>query len=125
MSILGDLFSSKTIIDTAAKGVESAISGIDMLVFTDEEKSITNQKLLDWKLKYLEATGAQNLARRYIAVVVTALWAFMVSSYVILGVFGLDEQAKFIYTALNDIVNPPFMIVAAFYFLAHVVGRSK
>ncbi len=122
MSIFGDLFSSKTIIETAAKG---AYNGIDMSVFTEEEKAKAQQKLLDWMLEYNKATAPQNLSRRYIAIIVTALWSVMVATYVILGIIGFDEQAKFIYSALNDIVNPPFMIVAGFYFLAHVVGKSR
>ncbi len=122
MSIFGDLFSSKTIIETAAKG---AYNGIDMSVFTEEEKAKAQQKLLDWMLEYNKATAPQNLSRRYIAIIVTALWSVMVATYVILGIIGFDQQAKFIYSALNDIVNPPFMIVAGFYFLAHVVGKSR
>lgn len=122
MSIFDSLFSSKTIIDTASKGI---YNGLDMAVFTDEEKAKAQQKLLDWKLEYYKATKPQALSRRYLAMIIGFSWLVLVWLYVGLGVLGYDEQALFVYNVLNDIVNQPFSIVSAFYFLAHVVGNGK
>lgn len=115
-----DLFSKQSIMDTASK---AAVNGIDMLVFTEEEKSITNQKLLDWKLDYQKATLPQNMSRRYIAVVVTGLWALLVLLTVGLKIFGLHTPAQFVFDALVEIVMPPFTVIIAFYFLAHITGK--
>ena len=41
---------------------------IDESFHTDQEKSEASFKVLDWKLKWLNATQGQNLARRYCAI---------------------------------------------------------
>ena len=57
-----------------SKTADSVIDGVkragDMLVFTDEEKSLTNQKGMELFIKYQEATLPQNVTRRMIAIVV-------------------------------------------------------
>ena len=47
----------------------SGVGGfIDETFYTDQEKSEASFKLLDFKLKWLNATQGQNLARRYCAI---------------------------------------------------------
>lgn len=99
--------------------VEGAVKGLDALVFTDEEKSEVNAKLGDWFLKYLAATQPQNLARRLIAVIVTALWSLLILAGV--GVYKWDKDYSFfIFDTLRDTVNTPFSIIIGFYFAAHL-----
>ena len=115
--ILGAIFGSSKNTETI---VDGAVSGLDKMFFTKEEKSEANAKLGEWYLKYLEATQPQNLARRFIALIVVALWSLMI----LMGVltWRLDERySVFIFDTLRDIVNAPFMIIIGFYFAAHVV----
>lgn len=115
--ILGAIFGSQKNSETIVSG---AVSGIDKIFFTKEEKAEANKAVADWYLKYLAATQPQNLARRLIAMIVVLLWAALV----VLGVasYKLDESlSKFVFDTLEQLVNEPFMIIMGFYFLAHVV----
>lgn len=121
MGFLASLFGNSEVVETAAKGL---YNGIDQAFFTDEEKSTANQKVLDWTLKYMAATNPQNVARRFIALVVVGLWAALVVAGVIAQTLGSQEIAAFIFDTLKNNVNTPFGIIIGFYFLAHVVRNS-
>lgn len=112
---------------TAEKVIDGVSSGIDMAFFTDEEKSIASRAVLDWKLEYAKATAGQSISRRVIAFIVSGLWAFLIIISVVAGLInGKDsESVKFLFEIMKDIVNPPFMIILGFYFLAHVVGKGR
>lgn len=100
--------------------VSGAVSGLDKMFFTDEEKSDASAKMSEWYLRYLAATQPQNLARRLIAIVIVALWALLI----LVGVasYWFDETfSLFVFDVLRDIVMQPFSIVLGFYFAAHVV----
>jgi hypothetical protein len=117
MGLLDKLFGSDKQLDKLTTG---AVAGLDKMFFTKEEKAEANQKLSDWYLKYLAATQPQNLARRLIALIVVALWAFLILFGVLL--FRLDPGwSAFVFSTLNNIVNNPFMIIVGFYFLTHAV----
>ena len=113
--------------DTAEKVVDNVSSGLDMMFYTDEEKSIASQKILDWKLKYASASANQSISRRVITITIAALWAMIIIVAVVYGLLaGKDaEGTKFLLEMLEKVVNPPFMIVVGFYFLAHVVGNAR
>ena len=78
MSWFSALFSSNAdkVLDMAS-GVGSFI---DESFHTDQEKSDAKQELLNWKLKWLNATQGMNLARRWIAFafVINFILAFQV-----------------------------------------------
>ena len=113
--------------ETAEKVVDGAISGVDAMFYTDEEKAQANQKILDWKLAYATATQGQSLSRRMIAFAVTAAWLFIVMLLVVSGLLnGKDSAAvEWLFKVLTEVVNDPFMIIIGFYFLAHVMGKFK
>lgn len=125
MNILKRIFASP---DDATKVIDSATKGLDKLFFTKEEKADANAKLSEWYLKYLAATESQNIARRFIAIIVVFLWALLV-------VFGVAirwlsyEMSDFIFKVLTDVIMQPFSIVIGFYFLTHVLrtynGKKK
>lgn len=106
------------------KIVTGAISGIDKIFFTAEERADANTKVSEWYLKYLEATQPQNLARRLIAIAVTGLWCFMLLLSVAIYPFN-DEWSRIAFTALDEIVNTPFGIIIGFYFLTHAMRSYK
>jgi len=114
--ILGAIFGSSKNTETVVNG---AVSGLDKIFFTAEEKAEANQKLGEWYLKYLAATQPQNLARRLIALVVVILWAALIIAAVAL--YGVDSgYSMFIFDTLKENVNTPFSIIIGFYFAAHL-----
>ena len=108
--------------NTAEKVVDGVSSGLDMMFFTDEEKSIASQKVLDFKIEYAKATQNQSIARRVIAFAITGVWVFLNLLAVTLY-FISEASSKFIFEVLKENINTPFMIVVGFYFAAHVVGK--
>ena len=125
--ILAAIFGSSKNTETI---VDGAVSGLDKMFFTEEEKAEANQKLSEWYLTYLAATQPQNLARRLIALVIVWLWWVLVALGVIvrgieLWILGVVESealySEFIFNVLVEVVMQPFSIVIGFYFLTHVV----
>lgn len=110
---------------SASKAVDAIISTGDALVFTEEEKSVAGQKLLDWKLQWLQLTNPQNKARRVIAYGVVALWIFLILLGVAAHGFKNTEFASYVFKVLTDIVAIPFSIIIGFYYAAHIVRANK
>lgn len=122
MGFWGKIFGSS---DNINKGLDMVRDGIDMTIFTKEEKSIASQKVLDWKLKWIQAVGPQSKARRYIAYLIVALWTYLVLLAIHLRLFGYKEQSDYIFKMLNDVVHWPFVAIITFYFAAHVIRSNK
>jgi len=113
--------------ETAEKVVGGAIDGIDAMFYTEEEKARANFQILEWKLDYAKATQGMSISRRVITFAVTAAWLALVLLMIALGLmFGGDTPAvDWLFKVLDEVVNPPFMIIVGFYFLAHVVGNAR
>ena len=117
------------------KVVDSGISLIDKAFYTDEEKAEDKQRASDRKdqliIDWIEASKGSNIARRFIAVLVTFLWVFLfvfgwaVSQYAIWSEKLTIEKLKLIQEA-----NAPYleqatgamMLVLGFYFAAPFMG---
>lgn len=126
--IFGKLFASDKVVD-------SGISLIDKAFYTDEEKAEDKQRASDRKdqliIDWIEASKGSNIARRFIAVLVTLLWVFLfvfgwaVSQYAIWSEKLTIEKLKLIQEA-----NAPYleqatgamMLVLGFYFAAPFMG---
>lgn len=71
MGILSFLSGSKKAMDTAANVVDGAVSGIDKLWFTDEEKSDASAKVLDIVLERVKLavgeSSVRSMTRRFVA----------------------------------------------------------
>lgn len=117
MGILNKIFGASDNAETLVKG---AVSGLDAIIFTAEEKSEANAKLAEWYLKYLEATQPQNLARRWIALIIVCLWAFLILFGVLVAWFS-SAMSEYVFKVLNELVHQPFMMIMGFYFLTHIV----
>ncbi len=117
MGILANIFGSSKNSETI---VDGAVKGLDKIIFTKEERADANQKVAEWYLKYLGATQPQNVARRFIAMIVVALWAGLILLGIAVRWISYD-YSDFIFKVLAELVNEPFMIIMGFYFLAHVV----
>jgi hypothetical protein len=112
---------------TAEKVVDGAISGIDAMFFTQEEKSVANQKILDWKLKYASASQGMSISRRVITFTIAGAWLALVLLTVAVGLLLGGDHAKvtFLMNILVEVVMQPFSIIVGFYFLAHVVSNAR
>ena len=117
--MFGKLFGWLSGVD-AQKTIDTVASGVDMLIYTDEEKSIAGQKIIDAKL---QAISKQSIARRVIAVAVTLNFLLLLNIAVGLQVFNHVEQATFIFTVLRDTLLQPFSIIMGFYFLVQMVKK--
>lgn len=131
MSFWGKIFGTEKAIESAVGAVKD---GLDVLVYTDEEKAVEAAKdrsearamLVQW----MEATQGQNLARRLISLAITGVWLLQ---YVIaqiassLAVFWTDAAGQLnALSALqlqsaND-MSPAVMLILAFYFAAPYMG---
>jgi len=107
------------------KVADAVISTGDALFFTDEEKSVASQKILDWKIAYAKATQGQSISRRIIAIGVTFMWVLVGLLALTAKFFGVDAFAIYAMGFLKDVVMQPFSIIVGFYFLAHVVSGFK
>jgi len=114
-----------------SKATDAAVRGIDALIFTDEEKAnldaAARDKILQFKIDYAKATQNQSVARRIIAVIVSALWALLVLVAAIAGYFDASDTgyAAYVGGIVVTTLNPPFMVIIGFYFAAHVVKGLK
>jgi len=118
MNIFGWLTGSnaESIIDGAKKGLDAAF-------YTDEEKANADKGLLEWTLKYLQATMPQALTRRIIATLVAGLWVLLILVIVVSGYFDNSEgsYSAFVFRVLKELVTQPFSIIVGFYFLTQTV----
>ena len=125
--VIGKLVGSD---EAISKGVDAVVSGFDKLIYTGEEKaedrakSVTEARgmVIDW----MKSTQGQNLARRLLAITITATWLFM---YLLST--ALDSIAPWIPEISDKIVkssevigdraiqmNGAMMLILGFYFAA-------
>lgn len=109
----------------ADKAVDGVVNGLDALVFTDEEKSVAAQKVLDFKIEYAKHTQNQSVSRRIISVAVSAMWVTVGIATLAAKALGADAFAEYAFKFLVDVVMQPFSIIVAFYFLTEVVRGVK
>lgn len=119
MNIFAAIFGSKKNTETL---VDAGVSGLDKMFYTNEEKAEDMGKMREWFLRYLEASQPQNLARRFIAVVVVGLWATLVLAAVIAWTVN-QLFADYIFQVITHAVLTPFNIIIGFYFLAHLTRQ--
>lgn len=123
-SFLGRMFGSS---QAGEKIIDGAISGIDKLWYTDEEKAqdaaTAKREVMTVYMKWLESTSGSRIARRLLAVGAFTIWSIEHLSAVVLRVSSiwvddadkLTEAAKFLTETAND-QNALVGVVFAFYF---------
>ena len=111
--------------DNVGKGLDMLRDGVDMAVFTPEERSITGRKIIEARISLLKALGPQSKARRYITYLVVGLWTYLIVLMVHLHLFGYKLQAEYIFKVLTDVIGVPFAIIMAFYYAANIVRARK
>ena len=119
MGIFSALFGSDKVVD-------SAISGIDAMVFTDEEKSLA-------KMKFLKLYEPYKIAQRLLMLVVSipyvAFW-FIVGLIHVADVLMVKELSTTkLIEFLNGDMGSAFILVVSFYFaggaVEGIVNRLK
>ena len=130
-NLFGKLFGTEKALDSVVK---SAAAGLDSLIYTDQEKAEAaaqqrteaRQMVVAW----MQATQGQNLARRLIALCITAVWLAMyllAALASVLAVWVGGKEAEFHASAkiareLSADMNPAVMLILAFYFAAPHMG---
>ena len=127
MGLLARMFGTEKALNGA---VTAVTKGLDALVYTDEEKNQAaakeraagRQMIIQW----MENTQGQNLARRAIALTVTAIWAVQYVVAMLLDALAaaMPEHAPLLADVARAIreggeqVTGAMMLVLGFYFAA-------
>jgi len=114
ISWLKSLFSSDKTVNSI---VDKVSNGIDLLVYTDEEKAqdaikIKEQLRID-VIRYMKATNGQNISRRILAFIVTVPFMTMV----IAAAFGSTNISESALLVIQEI-KPLAYLIFGFYFAA-------
>ncbi len=119
--MLGWLLGSTKAADTARSAI---VDGVDAMFYTDEEKARAREKGFELWIEYQKATAPQNVARRLIALVVTAVWSLLILGAVLAHGLGAVDFAIYLRDVLRDLVIMPFGIVVTFYFMHRIAGGA-
>lgn len=118
MSFFQALFSAPAAVE---KTVDLAGKGLDAMVFTDEEKSKANLMVLEWTLKFHEASKGSNLARRLISTMMVGIFLFMVLLIAFMYLIGADLVAAKLFGLVNSMLSTPVSVIVMFYFTSGMV----
>lgn len=106
---------------TADNVINKGVDLVDKAFYTDQEKAEGKLNILQWYLKYQQATAPQNVSRRIIAFEVVSLWVLFCIVWLILVLFGFNGTADKVFNFMVDVIAKPFAIIIGFYYAAHVV----
>lgn len=101
--------------EAAQQMVGGVIAATDAMVFTEEEKSQANFMLLQLQIKYAEATTGSRLARRYLAIMVTACYLFWFSVAGFMVLFSKDPK-EIVELLTSLAVGGSFAAIISWYF---------
>lgn len=109
------------------KVVSAGISGIDKLVFTEEEKADYNRKLQTLHLEFVKIAAtestAQSISRRLICMPVVYVWLALIVANV-----GCEIFLGTAYSTIADAIqqmNMPALAAIGFYVGRHMVSNKK
>lgn len=121
------------------EGARAVRDGLDALVYTDEEKSADAMReraaARAMVIKWMQATQGQNLARRLLALSITAVWLLDIVLGQIAGALAIfidgstgeqiDQLGKFMVASALS-MSDAVMLILAFYFAApHMSDIAK
>lgn len=125
MGILGFLTGNAKSVE---KVIDAGISGIDKLIFTDEEKADYNQKLQSMHLEFVRISAsestAQSISRRLICLPVVYVWLILVLTSTIAAVFNIQIDAESLSNNINT-MSTPALAAIGFYVGRHMIGGLK
>lgn len=121
LKFIKGLFGFDSVVNTATKIIDK-VAGTDL----------TPTEQLDFVLKYQEATKHQSPARRFIAIMVTLVWVFllalMVGFYIFGSMFNVDssiEVSIYISNVMAELIKEPFNYIIGFYFVIAVANGIR
>ncbi len=119
-AFLASLFSTSKIADTAIDAIRKA-GGLD---------DMTAREKADFLLKYMEVTKGQSLARRAIAISLTAAYLLLIVCWLVAAQIGyyanIDEAINLagqIKLFLQDVLFAPVNIILSFYFVVNIASK--
>ncbi|MCG7904407.1 MAG: hypothetical protein JAY60_18520 [Candidatus Thiodiazotropha weberae] len=118
MSFWGSVFGMPEVVE---KGVDAVVRTGDALVFTDEERNKANLMVLEWTLKFHDASKGSNLARRLLALMVVGVFLFLILLVAALYAFGADITAAKLFGLVNNSLSTPVSVIIAFYFTSGMI----
>lgn len=132
MKTLGKMFGTG---DALNDIVDKAAAGIDKLTYTEEERAeaaaADRSEARGMVVQWMQASQGQNLARRLIALIVTAVWLFMyliTLALAVAAVFASGDTVETLNSAAQLIgerayeMNGAMMLILGFYFAAPHMG---
>lgn len=129
-AFFGKMFGTEKALTTAIDGV---VNGFDKLIYTDEEKADREAKdkqaarglIIDW----LKASQGQNIARRFLAIMISIMWLLMHIGSLVLSIASvwIADQDKYLKSAsviqdYAESISGAMMLVLSFYFAAPYMG---
>ena len=116
-----------------SKVVDGVSNGLDKLVYTDEERAdaaaAERKAGREMVVEWMRNTQGQNIARRLIALCITAVWLWMYLVAAIAGMVAVfaDEPDKLrmlaeVARGNADEMSGPIMLILSFYFAAPHMG---
>jgi hypothetical protein len=111
---------------TVDKVVDGAVSGIDKLFYTNEERADAKREIAKGVSEFVNNTLEENTARsrtrRVIAIMIMGVFLLLIIAAV--AVYPIDsDYSKFVFEVAGDMSTMALM-VAAFFFGAHLLGRN-
>lgn len=130
MSFWGKLFGTEKALNAVVDGVSS---GLDALVYTDEEKAQAaaenRTEARKMVVEWMRTTQGQNLARRLLALSITAVWLLQYILAQVANVVSVWSDKSEQWTAMAaymisgaSAMNNAVMLILAFYFAAPHMG---
>lgn len=129
---LGKMFASDKALESGLGMLERAG---DALVYTDEEKANNRDSMIKHKdnlvANWIESSKGANIARRFLAVLVGGIWAFLLLFSWISQQYAVWsdkvtadklEQMKLINDSFLEQATGGMMLILAFYFAAPYMG---
>ena len=118
MNFWAGIFSAPEIV---SKATDAIIATGDALVFTEEEQSKASLKKLEWVLKFHEASKGSNIARRWIAILVTIVFVLIVVITAGCVLAGAETRADQLLSLLADTLVLPMSMIFGFYFGTSII----
>ena len=123
MGILGFLTGNSKSVE---KVVSAGISGIDKLIFTDEEKADYHKELQKLHLKFIEVaaneSSTQSVSRRVICLPVVYAWLLLILLNVFCDIV-LNQQFSSIAEGVEQ-MSLPALAAIGFYVGRHIVSNK-
>ncbi|MCW8965192.1 MAG: hypothetical protein OQK82_00685 [Candidatus Pacearchaeota archaeon] len=113
--------------DTTNSIIDKAASGLDAIVYTDQEKSEMRLKLAEWHLEMQKTLGQESsirsVTRRLIAFMILVPYVGLIISAAILHLW-FPEYSQFLLNLVDSRFGVLAWAVGGFYFGPHMIGRA-